>query len=133
MIDNENYEDDEELLQNKVSQLEDKLKEIIFISNNNKELLFHLKNELIEKDKKITKITNTYMNCYWRKRRCSIRYKSLEKTFKRVETENIFLNKKIAFIERDLAKVKKENSKLKSSTSWKITKPLRLVSKKLKN
>ena len=91
MIDNENYEDDEELLQNKVSQLEDKLKEKIFISNNNKELLFHLKNELIEKDKKliekdkkITKITNTYMKCYWRKRRCSIRYKSLEKTFKRV-------------------------------------------------
>ena len=50
MIDNENYEDDEELLQNKVSQLEDKLKEKIFISNNNKELLFHLKNELIEKE-----------------------------------------------------------------------------------
>lgn len=130
MITNEKYEDNEELLQ-KVNQLEDKLKEITFISNNDKELLFHMKNELKEKDKEIKNIKTTYWRYYWLKRRYSLQYKSLERTFNRIETENIFLNKKIEFIERDLAKVKKENSLLKSSASWKITKPLRLVSQKL--
>lgn len=132
MSSNEIYENNQELLQNKVNQLEDKLKEIKFISNNNKELLFYLKNELIEKDKEIKNIKTAYWRNYWLKRRYSLQYKSLERTFKRIETENIFLNKKIEFIERDLAKVKKENSLLKSSASWKITKPLRLVSQKLK-
>lgn len=80
-----------------IDDLELQLDELKFISNNTKEYLFVLERELNKKNKKIN---------------------SLQKNIKKKDKE-------IKSLKKDLKKVKKENKEIKSSTSWRITSPLR--------
>ena len=89
----------DKLLENEkiIEDLEVQLDELKFVSNNTKEYLFVLESQINEKNKKIN---------------------SLKKDIKKK-------NKELKSLKKDLKKVKNENKELKSSTSWKITSPLR--------
>ena len=80
-----------------IDELETQLDELKFISDSTKEYLFVLEREVNEKNKKI---------------------KSLQKDIKKK-------NKKIKELKKENKKIESENKLIKSSTSWKITSPLR--------
>ena len=109
LIDNENYDDcsghDKLLVYEKnIKDLEVELDELKFISNNTKEYLFVLEKEITAKNKEIKSLKKD-------KKKKNKKIKSLKKDIKKK-------NKRIKFL-------KNENQLLKSSTSWKITSPLR--------
>lgn len=123
-----------------IQQLKDQLKESNLISNNTKEYLLILEKELRRKEvdskNEIRPLIEElrFLRTNKRQLESKIKFSGIEteniiRAKNRAEKENKFLSKKIEYLEEDIRKLRKENELMKSSTSWKVTKPLRKLTK----
>ena len=107
--------DNQSVLENQVLNLNAQLEEKDQIIKSTKEYLLALESE----NKRINRDYNNY------KRESVVKIKNLKKDNKKLKNNNNKINKKLKKIQEKNKELNKEISIIKSTFSWKITKPLR--------
>ena len=113
-------EDTQSTLEDEILNLTTQLEEKDLIIKSTKEYLLALESE----NKRINRDYNNY------KRESVVKIKNLKKDNKKLKNNNKKINKKLKKIQKKNKELKNEISLIKSTFSWKITRPLRWLKEK---